>query len=243
VQFAEKYPLKPDQVRTCGGRVHKLKETCCFSTNTFCNNTFPKMQISSRLKPIIEDKMKVKLSLGENVFIAVMSAALGIAWWAYSFIYDFIAPFLKTVGLSGLLEGFWYMGGVFFGYIIRKPGSALLGEVIAATVEGLISQWGFSAVVSGVCQGLPVELLFFICRYKSWNKLTCALAGSLSALGGYTITYYWYDYSTFNLKFNLLNLGCNLISGAILGGLFSRFLANKLAKAGVLNQYRISHEQ
>jgi ABC-type thiamin/hydroxymethylpyrimidine transport system permease subunit len=46
-------------------------------------------------------------------------------------------------------------------------------------------------------------------------------------------------YSSFGLSFNLINLGCNIISGAILGGLFSRYLANRLAKAGVLNQFRI----
>lgn len=186
--------------------------------------------------------MKLKLTLGETVFIAVMSTALGVAWWAYSFIYDIISPLLKGVGLSGLLEGFWYMGGIFFGYIIRKPGSALLGEMIAATVEGMISQWGFSALVSGFCQGLPVELLFLACRYKRWDNLSCALAGALSATGGYIVNYYWYGYSALSLKFNLLAIGCNIISGAILGGIFSRFLANRLAQAGVLNQYRISDQ-
>ena len=186
--------------------------------------------------------MKQKLTLSEIVFIAIISSALGISWWAYSFIYDIIAPLLKSIGLSGLLEGFWHMGGIFFAYIIRKPGSAILGETIAATVEGLISQWGFSAVVSGFCQGLPVELLFLACRYKNWNTTSCALGGALSALGGYIVTYYWYGYSQFTLKFNLLNLSCNLISGAILGGLFARFLANRLNQAGVLNQYRISNE-
>ena len=186
--------------------------------------------------------MKNSLTLGEMVFIAILATALGIAWWAYSFLYNVIAPFLKVFGLSGLLEGFWQMGGIFFAYIIRKPGSALIGEMLAATIEGLISQWGFSALVSGICQGLPVELLFLICRYKIWNKPICALAGSLAALGGYSVSYYWYGYSAFSLNFNLLNLAANLLSGAILGGLSARYLANRLASAGVLNQYRISHE-
>lgn len=183
-----------------------------------------------------------QLKLSETVFIAVMATALGVAWWIYSFLYDILSPILKTVGLSGLLEGFWHMGGIFFAFIIRKPGSAILGETIAATVEGMISQWGISAFFSGVCQGLPVELLFLATRYKVWNKLNCTLAGTLSALGGYTITYFWYGYSSFSLKFNLINLACNLISGAILGGLFARLLALRLAKTGVLNQFKISQQ-
>ena len=83
---------------------------------------------------------RIPLTLGETVFIATLAAALGVAWWAYSLIYNILSPFLKTFGLSGLLDGFWFMAGPFFGYIIRKPGSALLGETIAATVEGIISQ-------------------------------------------------------------------------------------------------------
>lgn len=184
--------------------------------------------------------MRNQLTLGETVFIAILATAMGIAWWAYSLAYDILAPFLKTFGLSGLLEGFWQIGGIFFAVIIRKPGSALLGETIAATIEGMISQWGLSAVVSGICQGLPVELFFLMCRYKNFSRINCATAGILSALGGYIITYYWYGYSALSLKFNLLNLGCNLISGAILGGLFARYLAYRMANAGVLNQFRIS---
>lgn len=186
--------------------------------------------------------MSNRLNLAEIIFICILASTLGVAWWAYSFLYDIVSPFLKTAGLSGLLEGFWYMGGIFFAYIIRKPGSALLGETIAATVEGLISQWGFSAVISGACQGLPVELLFLACRYKVWNRINCALAGVLSAIGGYIVTYYWYGYSSLGIKYNLLNLACTALSGAVLGGLLSRYLANQLAKAGVLNQYRISNE-
>lgn len=183
-----------------------------------------------------------QLKLSETVFIAIMATAMGIAWWMYSLIYDILSPILKTFGLSGLLEGFWHMGGIFFAYIIRKPGSALLGETIAATVEGMISQWGLSALFSGLAQGLPVELLFLATRYKIWNKFNCAVAGMLSALGGYIITYFWYGYGAFSLSFNLLNLSCNMLSGALLGGLFARYLANRLASSGVLNQFRISQQ-
>lgn len=64
----------------------------------------------------------------------------------------------------------------------------------------------------------------------------------LSALGGYIITYFWYGYGAFSFSFNLLNLSCNMLSGALLGGLFARYLANRLAASGVLNQFRISQQ-
>jgi ABC-type cobalt transport system, permease component. len=61
--------------------------------------------------------MQNQLKLSETVFIAIMATAMGIAWWLYSLIYDILSPLLKTVGLSGLLEGFWHMGGIFFALI------------------------------------------------------------------------------------------------------------------------------
>lgn len=184
--------------------------------------------------------MKNHLTLSEIVFIAIMATAMGIAWWAYSLFYNIISPLFKTFGITGLLDGFWHMGGIFFAIIIRKPGSALLGEMMAAGVEGFISQWGVSALVSGFSQGLPVELFFLLLGYKNWSYTSCALAGAFSALGGYLVTYFLYDYSQFSIMFNLINLSCSMISGAILGGIFAKIIAIKLARAGVLNQFAIT---
>lgn len=183
--------------------------------------------------------MSNKLKLNEIVFIAIMATAMGIVWWAYSFFYNIVSPYLKVFGLGGLLEGFWQMGGIFFAIIIRKTGSAVIGEVVAAGVEGLISQWGISALISGFCQGMPVEIVFLLCRYKKWDYFTCAIAGAMASLGGYVVTYFWYGYSEFTITFNITNLIAGMISGAILGGVFSRYLALKLANAGVLNQFAI----
>ncbi|MCC2625425.1 MAG: hypothetical protein K0R14_1298 [Burkholderiales bacterium] len=186
--------------------------------------------------------MNNKLNLGEIIFICILSAAIGVFWWAYSFLYDIISPPLKTFGLSGLLEGIWQFAGIFFAFIIRKPGSAILGETIAATVEGLISQWGFSAIISGLAQGTPVELVFLICRYKIWNNWSVIIAAIAASLGGYALSYYWEGYYHLNLMFNLINLSSNIISSIIFGGLLAKYTANKLVKNGVLNQFRISHD-
>lgn len=69
-----------------------------------------------------------KLTISEIVFITTISVVMGIFWWAYTFLYDVVAPFFKVTGLEGLLTGIWLMGGLFFPYIIRKPGSAILGK-------------------------------------------------------------------------------------------------------------------
>ena len=69
------------------------------------------------------------------------------------------------------------------------------------------------------------------------------LSGALSGVGGFMINYYSYGYNLLRFKFNITNLICNIISGAILGGILAKYFADNLAKTGVLNQYRISHNQ
>lgn len=181
-----------------------------------------------------------RLTISEILFIAVVSTAIGISWVLYSFLYDIISPFLKPMGINDILEGFWYISGIFFAYIIRKPGSAIIGETISATIEGVISQWGISAVLSGVLQGGLVEILFLICRYKIWNKTSLILSGALSGIGGFLVNYYFYGYNLLSLQYNVTNLICNIISGIFLGGILAKYLADNLAKTGVLSQYQIS---
>lgn len=183
-----------------------------------------------------------KLNLSEIIFICVLSTAIGVFWWAYSFLYDVISPPLKSFGLSGLLEGIWQFAGVFFAYIIRKPGSAILGETIAATVEGVISQWGLSAIFSGFAQGISAEIIFLICRYKVWNYWSVIIAAVAASLGGYALSYYWEGYYHLSAMFNLVNLSSNIISSAIFGGMLAKYTADKLAKNGVLNQFRICYD-
>jgi energy-coupling factor transport system substrate-specific component len=182
---------------------------------------------------------RLKLTLSEVVFITVMSTAMGIFWWAYTFLYNILAPFLKIAAADGLLKGMWLMGGVFFPYIIRKPGSAILGEGIASLVECLISQWGIGAIVYGVIQGVPVELFFLLLRYKKWNMLTILTAGSIAAIAEFILSIFWYQYYRLGISYNMIQLTTCAISGIILAGWLSKVLADKLVKTGVLNHFNI----
>lgn len=180
-----------------------------------------------------------KITISELVFITTLSTVMGVCWWAYTFIYDILAPFLKASGLDGLLTGVWLMGGLFFPYIIRKPGSALLGEAIASIIEGLISQWGLGAILYGALQGLPVELLFLILRYRRFNIQTMSIAGLISGIVGCSLSIILYQYYLLGWSYCILQLVSSALSGAVLGGVLSKYLADRLVKTGVLNQFNI----
>lgn len=186
---------------------------------------------------------RFKLTLSEIIFITVMSTAMGIFWWAYTFLYNMLAPLLKLIAVDGLLSGIWLMGGIFFPYIIRKPGSAILGEGIASLVECIISQWGIGAIAYGVIQGVPVELFFLLLRYKKWNILTMLFAGLISGIAGFILSIFWYQYYKLGISYNIIQLVTHSVSGMILAGWLSKVLADKLVKTGVLNHFNIVRHQ
>ena len=115
------------------------------------------------------------------IVAAALAVPLGLIW---SFAYGFV--WLTARGIQPLLgdvfDGFYIIGGVLVAYIIRKPGAALLGEMLAALIE--IPFTGFGAVVLwlGLLQGLGVELVFLATRYRRFDLLVLMLAGAMGAL-------------------------------------------------------------
>ncbi len=183
-----------------------------------------------------------KLTIGEITFISIMAVAMGIIWWGYTLIFSVVEPFLKIIALNGLLDGVWFMGGTFFAYIIRKPGSGVLGETIAAVIQGFISKWGITSLYYGVLQGLATELVFWLLRYKRWNIWSMSLAALATAFVCFILNMFWFQFYKLNLGYNILQLVCSSISGVIFAGFGSKFLADKLAKTGVLNQFKIAND-
>ena len=180
-----------------------------------------------------------QLTISEIVFITILSVILGVFWWAYTFLYDIVAPVFRASGLEGGLTGIWLIGGLFFPYIIRKPGSALLGEGIAAIIEGVISQWGIGAILYGVIQGLPLEMFFMLFRYKNFDMKTMCFAGFISGICSCLMSIYLYQYYQLGLMYCMIQLASSGVSGIILAGVLSKVLADRLAKTGALNQFNI----
>lgn len=184
-----------------------------------------------------------KLKISEIVFIAVVSAAMGVFWWGYTFAYDLFKPLLKPLAMENLLSGIWLMGAIFFPYIIRKPGSALLGELIAAFVQGFIARWGITSLLWGLAQALPVEIFFLLLAYKKWDLKYLIFAAILSASGGYLLTFFWDKNYLLSWNFNFIQLGTAIISGIFLAGWLSKWLADQLKATGVLNQFQIVKDE
>ncbi|MCD6121110.1 MAG: ECF transporter S component [Spirochaetales bacterium] len=171
--------------------------------------------------------------LNEIVILVVVSIVLGIVWWGWSLFYGLTAP-LTVVGLNYLFVGFWFTGGILLPFLIRKPGAAIFGELISALVESFITQWGITALLWGLVQGIGAELIFLIFRYKNYNLTVLILAGIVSGLFSYTLDFFYMHYSGLKGTVILIQVSSVIISGAALGGALSFFIGKAIWKTDAL---------
>jgi energy-coupling factor transport system substrate-specific component len=170
---------------------------------------------------------------------AVLAVACGVAFWAWDT--GSVAPtaLLQAVlpGLQGLLGGVWLLAAVLVPLVVRKPGAAILGEIVAATVEALFgSVWGANDLLYGLVQGLGAEIIFALFLYSSWRLGTAMLAGAAAGVG-LTILDLIIYYPGQSASFDLTYAGTSIISGALIAGLVSWLLVRALARTGVLSRF------
>ncbi len=178
--------------------------------------------------------MAVKMyKLNEIVILLVLAVALGVLWWGWTFFTALTSP-LGSIGLNYLFVGFWFTGGTLVPYLIRKPGAALLGEVVAAAIEGVITQWGITALLWGLVQGVGCELVFALFRYKRYDLAVLILAGVIAGVFSYILDFYYSHYAGLQLWVIFVQVASIVISGAVLGGLLAYLIGRGLIKTGVL---------
>lgn len=182
--------------------------------------------------------MKSKLTILELVFLFVSSVALGVLFWVYSFPYKILSPLLKLAGMNGMFAGFYHLGGPLMMYILRKPGSAILGETLSAAISGFASPYGVISLFSGIMQGMGSEIVFYTTRYCRFGALILIIASIMSAVFGYVVVYFFY-YRYFPLSSNIIRLLCEVLSSIFLSGILSKKLGDRMVKTGALNQFAI----
>jgi energy-coupling factor transport system permease protein len=172
------------------------------------------------------------------VTTAMLGVAFGVAYWGWSFAYEGIYPaFNAYLPASGVLGGPWLIAGVVGGLVIRKPGAALLAELIAANVEYLIgNEWGASTMVSGLLQGLGVEVVLAVFLYRRFGVVIAALGAIVAAVA--ESVYEWSAYFDYwDRAEQLAYMGCFAASGAVVAGVGGWLLVRSLAETGALDAF------
>ena len=179
------------------------------------------------------------------VVAAVLGVAIGLVFWGWNTVGGlwFAAMDGLTPGLGGIAVGIWLIGGVIGGLIIRKPGAALLVELIAAVVSALIGNvWGIGTIFSGLSQGLGAELIVLAFLYLRFTLPVAMLAGVGAGVGAWILELFLSPNIVKSLEFNLLYLGTLVISGALLAGLVGWLLVRALAATGALSRFAVGRE-
>jgi energy-coupling factor transport system substrate-specific component len=167
----------------------------------------------------------------------MLGVAFGIAYWGWSAAYGSLSPLFKAAPqLGGLLGGPWLIAGIVGGLVVRRPGAALLAELVAANVEYLLgNQWGVSTLISGALQGLGVEIVLAIFLFRRFGPLVAALGAACAAALETAYEYGAYDYATtFGAGGTLVYLLTFMVSGALVAGLGGWLLVRALARTGAM---------
>ncbi|WP_011891871.1 MULTISPECIES: ECF transporter S component [Mycolicibacterium] len=193
------------------------------------------------LDPTAEQDRKPVLQwrVVDIVVASVLAVAAGLVFVFWNVASNPIAAPLGAVlpGLQALAGGGWLFAGVLTALVIRKPGAALYGELVAATVSALVgNQWGVLTIESGLVQGLGAELVFAAFLYRRWNLPVAVLAGAAAGVAlAVNDLILWYPGST--TAFAAIYTGSAVVSGAVLAGVLSWFVVRGLAKTGALSRF------
>jgi len=173
------------------------------------------------------------------VVASVLAVAAGLVFVLWNIASNPIGAPVGAVlpGLQALLGGGWLFAGVLTALVIRKPGAALYGEMVAATVSALVgNQWGVLTLESGLVQGLAAELVFAVFLYRTWNLPVAVLSGAAAGLAlAINDLILWYPGSA--ATFSAIYVVSAIVSGALIAGALSWFVVRGLAKTGALSRF------
>ena len=173
------------------------------------------------------------------VVASVLAVAAGLVFVLWNIASNPIGAPLSAVlpGLQGLVGGGWLFAGVLTALVIRKPGAALYGELVAAVVSALVgNQWGVLTIESGLVQGAAAELIFAVFLYRRWGLPVAVLAGAAAGLAmGINDLILWYPGST--ATFSAIYVVSGIVSGAVIAGALSWYVVRGLARTGALSRF------
>jgi energy-coupling factor transport system substrate-specific component len=187
--------------------------------------------------------------LKEIIMVAMICIVFGVVYLAAVYLASFIATALTPAGLSPLgneiVFGVWFMAATLAGYILQKPGVAIVAEVIAAVIEVLLGNWfGPMVIVAGIIQGAGAEIVFAANKYKKFDGKVMYLAATGSCITSFLWSFVRSGYGKFSVPFLILLFVIRLISSLVFSGLICKLIGDGLAKTGLLKGYALgrSHE-
>lgn len=182
-------------------------------------------------------------TLRELLIVAVLGTVFGVLYLGWVQIWLIAQAIFGAVTMD-VVMGFWFIVSIIAAAIIRKPGAALLSELLAALMQVLLgSPAGLLLLVTGLVQGAGAEAVFAATRWRRYSLPVLMLAGVGAAMASFAYTWIRFDYGALapGLLVAMFVLRC--LSGALLGGLLGHLITEALYKTGVLSGLAIDREK
>lgn len=196
----------------------------------------------------MSDAAKSGWKLQEVIFVAMLCVVFGVVYLGAVYLAAFLTTVFAPMGIgpmgNELVFGVWFMVSTLSAYIIRRPGVALVSEVVAALIEVLLgNMYGPMVIVSGLIQGAGSELAFALGGYKSWKTKDMLLAGALCTVFSFVWAFFRSGYLKLALPVLALFFVVRLVSSLVFTGVVSKAIGDALAKTGLLKAYSISRAE
>lgn len=182
-------------------------------------------------------------TLRETVIVAVLGAVFGVLYLGWVQVWLVLQAILGPVTMD-VVMGFWFIVSIIAAAIIRKPGVALISEVMAAAVQILLgSPAGLLLLLTGAIQGLGCEVVFAATRWRRYDLPVLMAAGVGAAIFSFIYTWVRFDYETLAPGLLVVMFVLRCLSGALLGGLLGWVIVNALYRTGVVAGLAIDHDR
>lgn len=181
--------------------------------------------------------------LRDIVVTGILAVVGGGLFMGADWLYNILFPATASPILSNSIDGLWWIPAVLVPYIIRRPGAALIAEVVSALFEFLFgSPYSMGAVISGVAQGLGAEIIFALFAWRLYRTPVVAAAGAAAGIGYAIQAWFQYGWSGYAFPVLLGSVVMAMLSGAVLGGLLPKWIGDALYRTGVLRNFEMGRQ-
>lgn len=181
-------------------------------------------------------------TLRETLIVAVLGSVFGVLYLTWVQVWLVLQALLGPLTMD-VVMGFWFIVSIIAAAIIRKPGVALISEVMAAAVQVLLgSPAGLLLLLTGFVQGAGAEVVFAATRWRRYSVGVLMAAGVGAAVFSFAYTWIRFDYGSLAPGLLVAMFLLRLASGALLGGLLGHFIVKALYRTGVLTGLAIDRD-
>jgi len=153
-----------------------------------------------------------------------------------------VGPLFAAVGLGHLAFefafGIFLFSAIFAPYIMQKPGVATVVGLLTGFIQVLLASPFASTVwLSGLVQGFGVEVGFAIFGYKKWNFISIFTASTTAMTASFILAWQRELFADYTFGMLMTRIIIRWASAVLISAILGKFLADRLAKAGVLKSY------